>query len=211
MFNIKIFKIMEKQFNVKVVECKGFTKDEALKSVSNFTTDYNATTAWINAGKPTVGTPGFKAFCAEYLKKKTKANKGVGCYITLEAGSADTRMNPYKVFSIATTQARKFKRVYQIMEAEIDVKNQTITLEDGTEEVKQVPVLKNVGVVVEEADKKSVAEDLMKQLISLNKRSYFINIVNKCVEGEPVAAYGVYTPSTSAKVGTYIAFGVEMD
>jgi hypothetical protein len=202
---------MEKQFSVKVVECKGYTKDEALKQVSNFTTDYNATTAWVNAGKPTVGTPAFKSFCAEYLKKKTKANKGVGCYITLEAGSADTRLNPYKVFSIPTTQARKFKRVYQILEAEIDVKTKTITLEDGTEEVQQIPVLKSVGVVVDEADKKSEAEELMKNLIAENKRSYFINIINKCVEGEPIAAYGVYTPSASAKIGTYIAFGVEMD
>ena len=115
------------------------------------------------------------------------------------------------MFSIPTTQARKFKRVYQILEAEIDVKTKTITLEDGTEEVQQIPVLKSVGVVVDEADKKSEAEDIMKNLIAENKRSYFINIINKCVEGEPVAAYGVYTPSASAKVGTYIAFGVEMD
>ncbi len=202
---------MEKNFSVKVVECKGFTKEEALNKVETFTTDFNATTAWNNAGKPTVGTPAFKSFCAEYLKKKTKANKGIGCYIVLESGVADSRNNPYKVISIPTTQARKFKRVYQIVEAEVKVKEEKVLMEDGSETIKLIPSLNSVGVVVGEADKKSEAEALMKEFISQNRRDYFINIINKCVEGEPIAAYGVYTPSVSAKQGTYIAFGIEMD
>lgn len=202
---------METNFSVKTIECKGFTRNEAFKNVTDFTTDYNATTAWVNAGKPTVGTPAFKVFCAEYLKKKTKANKGVGCFIVIESGVADSRQNPYKVVSVPTTQARKFKRSYQITEADLKKKVEKVVNEDGKEVEKVSATIIGLGSVVAKYDKKGEAEAAMKEIISETKRDYAIQIVNECVEGEPIAAYGIYTPSISAKQGTYIAFGICAD
>lgn len=202
---------METNFSVKTVECKGFTKAEALEKVTDFTTDFNATTAWVNAGKPTVGTPGFKTFCVEYLKKKTKANKGLGCYIVIESGVADSRENPYKVLSVPTTKARKFKRSYQITEADLKKKVEKVVDEEGKEKEAITATIEGLGAVVAKYEKKGEAEKAMKEIITLTKRDYAIQIVNECVEGEPIAAYGIYTPSVSAKQGTYIAFGICAD
>ena len=49
----------------------------------------------------------------------------------------------------------------------------------------------------------------MKEWITETKRDYVVN-VSKVTDHNPIAAYGLYTPSTSAKEGTYIAFGVEI-
>ena len=66
-----------------------------------------------------------------------------------------------------------------------------------------------MGSVVDSCSKKGEAENLMKQWISDTKRDYVV-VVNKVTDHNPIAAYGIYTPSTSTKEGTFIAFGVEI-
>jgi|ERR1035437_1420372 hypothetical protein len=204
---------------VKIKEAVGFTKVEALATEKiGFDvltlSGSNATQAWIKAGKPANGTNGFKVFASEQLKKKTKFKEGLGAYVIVEAGVADTRERPYKVIPVITDGARKFKRTHQIIEAELATKlvKENVTDENGVVTVKEVLVAEiiSLGAVVATADKKSEALDEMKDWISAEKRDYVVVIAKEVVEGKAIAAYGVYTPSISAKEGTYVAFGVEL-
>ena len=208
-------------FNLKIAAVKGFTKEEALSQVSFDASFKNATQAWVKAGKPTYGTDNFKAFASEYLKKTTKGIAGVGAYVVLESGVADSRERPYKVISVSNEGTRKYSTVYQVVEAELKTKTKKVVKtvkakdEDGVEieiekEVNEVEAsVVSLGTVVDTASKKGEAEAKMKEWITETKRSYVINVV-KVTDHNPIAAYGVYTPSTSAKEGTFIAFGVEV-
>ena len=208
-------------FNLKIEAVKGFTKEEALSKV-NFNANFkNATQAWIKAGKPTFGTNDFKVFATEYLKKATKGTAGVGAHVVIDGAVADSRERPYKVLSISNEGTRKYKTVYQIVEAELATKTKKVTKlvkvkdEEGNvneveKEVNETTAeVKSLGAIVDSCSKKGEAEDLMKQWISDTKRDYVV-VVNKVTDHNPIAAYGVYTPSTSTKEGTFIAFGVEI-
>lgn len=208
-------------FNLKIEAVKGFTKEEALSKV-NFNANFkNATQAWVKAGKPTFGTNDFKVFATEYLKKATKGTAGVGAHVVIDGAVADSRERPYKVLSISNEGTRKYKTVYQIVEAELVTKTKkvmkTVKVKDEegnvTEVEKEVNEMtaevKSLGSVVDSCSKKGEAEDLMKQWITDTKRDYVV-VVNKVTDHNPIAAYGVYTPSTSTKEGTFIAFGVEV-
>ena len=200
-------------FNVKIAAVKGFTKEEALNQV-NFNAGFkNATQAWVKAGKPTYGTNDFKVFATEYLKKATKGTAGVGAYVVIESGIADSRERPYKVISVSNEGTRKYATVYQIVEAELKTKTKKVTKidkEGNEKEVNEtVAELVSLGAVVDTASKKGEAEAKMKEWITETHRDYVVNVV-KVTDHNPVAAFGIYTPSTSAKEGTYIAFGVEI-
>lgn len=205
-------------FNLKIEAVKGFTKEEAL-SVEKLGFNAlgikgaNATQAWIKAGKPTYGTASFKAFAAEQLKDKTKGAAGVGCYVVVEAGVSDSRERPYKVISVSNEGTRKYSTVYQIVEAKLKRKQNKVmkTDKDGVEKevIETSAELLELGTVVDTASKKGEAEDKMKAWITETKRDYVINVV-KVTDHNPIASYGLYTPSTSAKEGTYIAIGVSL-
>ena len=66
-----------------------------------------------------------------------------------------------------------------------------------------------LGAVVAKADKKGKANDIMKEWITDTKHDYIVAIAEEVIEGQPIASFGKYTPSVSAKEGTYIAFGIE--
>ena len=195
---------------MKIVECKGFSKEAALnEEVLGFTMaprGANATQAWIKEGKPTMGTPAFKIFAAEQLKAKTKNMAGLGAYVIIEGGVEDSRERPYKVTSVKTEGARKFKRVYNITEAVIKVTPAKLDAEGNVVTPEKNEVLE-LGAVVAKADKKGKANDIMKEWITDTKRDYIVAIAEEVVEGQPIASFGKYTPSVSAKEGTYIAFG----
>lgn len=172
--------------NFKKVEVKGFTKQEALAEAP-FQVIKDATQAWKLAGKP-VTDKTLNAFCGEYLQKHTKFAAGIGCSITFEAGQADTRERPYTMNDVKNEKGkRKYKTGYQ-------------AVNPATGEVLFVNF-----------ESKKAAQDQAKELYT--KKGYKGNIVCKyiheVVEGEPLAFTVDYTPSKSAKEGTYIAFGVE--
>ena len=200
-------------FNLKIAAVKGFTKEEALSQVEFNASFKNATQAWIKAGKPTYGTNDFKVFATEYLKKSTKGTAGVGAHVVIEAGIADSRERPYKVISVSNEGTRKYNTVYQIVEADLKKKQVKVIKTDKEGVEKEVTETKaellELGTVVDTASKKGEAEDKMKQWITETKRDYIVNVV-KVTDHNPIAAFGIYTPSTSSKEGTYIAFGVEL-
>ena len=172
--------------NFKTVEVKGYTKNEAISNAP-FQVIRDATQAWIKAGKPITEKP-LKEFCAEYLAKFTKYAQGVGCSITVEAGSADTRERPYTVKDVKNEKGkRKFKKAFQLIDKET---GEILGTSFGT---------------------KKDAQDLGKELYTKKgfKGNITCKIVHEVVEGEVVAFEIDYTPSKSAKVGTYICFGVE--
>ncbi len=201
---------------VKIQQVEGFSKVEALETV-NLSTKLdgaNATQAWVKAGSPGIDSNAFAVFVSEQLQKRTKLVPGLGAYVVVEAGVKDSRERPYKVISVATEGARKYKTVHQIVEAEVTTKivKEKSTNEEGVEEIKEVIKVVDyelVGLPVAEADTKGDALDKMKDLISENKTTYVVVNTKVEVSNQSVEAFGLYTPSVSAKMGTYIVFGIE--
>lgn len=171
--------------NFKCVEVKGFTKQEAT-SQAPFQVFKDATQAWKLAGAP-VGGEGLQEFCAEYLKKHTKMAKGIGCSITFEAGSADTRERPYTVTDIKN---EKGKRKYKTGIQGVDTETGEILFTNFENKTKA----------------KEVAKELYKKGYKGNIHATYVKAV---VEGETGAFDVVYTPSKSAHMGRYFCFGVE--
>lgn len=172
--------------NFKRVEVKGFTKQEAI-SQAPFQVIRDATQAWKAAGKP-ISDKALKEFCADYLTKHTKFAAGIGCSITFEAGSADTRERPYTHKDIKNEKGRrKYKTGFQGID----------------------PATGKILFTVFET--KTKAKEVAKELYT--KKNYkgdiFCKYIKDVVEGEVGAFEFKYTPSKSAKEGTYICFGVE--
>ena len=190
--------------NFRKIEVSAFTRDEAV-SKAPFTVQRDATQAWKNAGKPMLGK--LQEFMAEYLKKHTKNAPGTGCSITVEAGSPDTREKPCKITDITNevvtgqikrknketgeeeivdTTKRKYKTTYSIVD---DDTNELIDKSQGTK------------------------ADAKKRMVELYESGYKGNATcsytKEVIEGESRAFTAKYTPSVSAKKGTYILFGIE--
>ena len=176
------------QVNFKRLEVSAFTKQEAVEKVAeNFQIIKDATQAWKNAGKP-ITEQALKAFCADYLTKHTKFATGIGCSITMEAGTPDSRERPYTVKDIKNEKGkRKYKTGYQLMD-------------QATGKV--------LGVCFEtKAKAKEVAKDLYKNGY---KGNIFAKYIKEVTEGEVGAFEVAYTPSKSSKLGKYFCFGVEV-
>ena len=173
--------------NFKVVEIKAYTREEAFAQAPFKTGIKGAdcTAAWKNAGKP-ITKNALDEFMANQLQDKTRFTEGIGCYIVVEAGIPDTRERPYTITNTVSEGPRHFAKTFQL-------------IDKSTREIK--------GEIV---GKQSDAEDFAKELY---KKGYKGNLVSKIIKtvdkGEPVAFEVDYTPSKSAKLGTYIFFGVE--
>lgn len=179
---------MTTAMNFKKVETKGFTKQDAIAQAP-YQVIRDATQAWKTAGKPMTDKD-LKVFCAEYLAKHTKYAAGIGCSITFEAGSADTRERPYTVIDIKNEKGkRKYKTGYQ-------------GINPATGEI-----------LFTNFETKTKAKEVAKGLYTNEKNPYkgniFCKYIKDVVEGEVGAFEVKYTPSKSAKMGTYICFGVE--
>lgn len=171
--------------NFKFEEIKAYTKNEATEKAP-FQIIKDATQAWKNADKPITGSS-LKEFMAEYLEKNTKFAAGIGCMITVDAGQADTRERPYTFENIKTDGKRKFTKVIELINPKT---NEILGKSFGT---------------------KDDAEKEAKKLYTEKDYKGDINAVIKheVTEGEPLAFKAFYTPSKNAKLGTYVAFGVE--
>jgi len=202
---------------IKFVEVSGFTKEEALSTVEFNTsmTGANATQAWVKAGSPEVDSKAFKAFAAAQLEKKFKNSAGIGAYVVLEGGVADSRERPYKVISVPVIEGgRKYKTVHQIIEADVKtktVKEEVVNAEGDTVVKDVIKAVSHVeiGLPVASYDTKGEAQEAAKELTAVTKATYIVKNVKVETTGQEVEAYVLYTPSVSAKVGTYIAFGIE--
>jgi len=203
---------------LQIIECRGFTKDEAFANLnfdpnSPVVPGTNATQAWNKAGKPIPGTLDFKRFVTQQLEEKTKNAPGYGIHIVLDSPIRDVRKRPYTIINNKATSTREWTFQYWIREDKLDVnwieepKYDEYDGEiDGTEEKLSINVIEP-GLIVEKCDSKAEAFDKVKILTSATHKSYSILAV-KVPNIAPVAAYCIYTPSASAKEGTFIACGI---
>lgn len=193
-----------------IKECQGYTKDEAFASLkfnpnSPLIKGANATQAWNLAGRPMVGTTRFKQFVVEQLADKTKFAPGYGIHIVMDSNVEDKRKRPYSVINNKTIGTREWKFKYQIRE---DLINFDIIESDGYEDV-NITIAER-GMVIEECDSKAEALEIAKRLTTQNHKNYSI-VAIKVPDKSPISAFVLYTPSKNARVGTFIACGINSE
>lgn len=181
---------MTQFMNFKQMEVNGATKDEALAKAP-FDIMGDATQAFKSWKKKQVNgvtEADKKQFMLDYLAKKSKNVAGVGFSITIESAVADSRERPYSIHSKKNESgARKYKTTYQLID-------------------------KATGSVIAETNEtKAKAKELAKDLYVNKgyKGDLVCTYTKQVVDGEPVAFEAEYTPSKSARVGSYLVFGVE--
>lgn len=175
--------------NFKVVEVNAYSKSEAIEKAP-FQIIRDATQAWKAAGMPLMGTE-LKEFLATKLQNETKFANGVGCIITVDPGTVDTRERPYTVTDIKNEKGkRKFSMSVLVTDKE-------------TGEVKFIAVNSTKAEAIEKA----------KQLYTDKgyKGNLYAQYIKVVTEGEQGAFEVDYTPSKSAHLGKYIVFGVEQN
>lgn len=206
---------------LKIVECKGFTKDEAFANLnfdpnSSVIPGVNATQAWTRAGKPNVNSLEFKRFVIEQLEEKVKNKPGFGIHIVIEPPIKDIRRRPYTVVNCKAVATREWKIVYYIREDKLDINylkepiyDEFGELTSESEESMEVSIVKP-GEIVEVCESKAEALAKMKELISATHKCYSILVVKE-PNIAPIAAFGFYTPSANAKEGLFIACGFDKE
>ena len=180
---------MTQIMNFKRMEVTGATKDEALAKAP-FDIMGDATQAykiWKKKQVNGVTDADKKQFMLDYLSKKSKNVVGVGFSITLESAVADSRERPYSIHDKKNESgARKYKTTYQLIDK------------------------KSGSVIAETSETKAKAKEIAKSLYT--DKGYKGDIVctytKQVLEGEPIAFEVEYTPSKSAKKGTYLCFGI---
>ncbi len=202
---------------LKIIECKGYTKDEAFKNLAfdpncPLVSGANATHAWKRAGSPIPGTLEFKRFITQQLQQKTGSQPGYGIHIVIDPPTKDIRTHPYTIVNNSVKGTRKWKFVYWIREDIFDVSTETTKCfdeygEDLEETTERVISVIETGKIVEMCKDKAEAIDKAKELTSATHKSYSILAV-KVPDYTPIAAYCIYTPSSAAKEGTFIACGI---
>ncbi|MDO4465526.1 MAG: hypothetical protein Q4C49_00750 [Bacillota bacterium] len=205
---------------IKIVECSGYTKDEAFKDLQFNPNDTivpgaNATQAWNKAGRPIPGTQEFMRFVTQQLEEKTKNKPGYGIHIALDTAIPDKRRRPYTIVNNKTEGTREWDLVYFVREDELSVESlpEFTPDYDGEMEVTGESVTINVakpGLIVAQCDSKAAALSKVKELTTETHKNYSILAV-KVPDIAPIAAFCIYTPSKSAKMGTYIAVGINAE
>ena len=174
--------------NFKKIEVTGSTKEEALAKAP-FKVVGDATTAYKNFLKDNVPTDAtLKEFMINYLTKKYKGAPGLGCYITVESASKNTKKRCYKINPVKN---EKGTRRYQ---------STFIVFDENKKDLGQI-----IGTM---AKAKEYVKDLyrngLKEKVSVKK-------IKTVKDGEEVVFTGEYAPSTNTKEGKYMVFGVVND
>lgn len=186
--------------NFKVIEVSGANKAEAFAKVSEY---FNLREDGMLKGDATQKYKAFrksntiteatkKQFMNDYLADK-KAIAGEAYFITVESASPDTRERPWTITDVKGEGARKTKRVINLIDEATGNVLHTVACKEGRV-------------------KKSTAKEAAKELIlagfhGKGKAVY----AEEVIEGEPVAFEFQYTPSKSAKQGTWLIFGITKD
>ena len=171
------------------LEVVGSTKEEAFVNAPFFiagdaTQAYNN---WVKKLGDVAITENMKNdFYMDYLKKKSKCAPGTGFAIVEQSAVADTRQRPYSFEDVKNTGKRKYKTTYEIIDK---VTGEVLA---STQETK--------------AKAKEITKNLYKNGL---KHNVVCRYTHQVVVGEPIAFTAKYTPSISAKKGTYILFGIE--
>lgn len=190
---------------LKIATAKGFTKEEAFKSTGlNLDLKFDAT---LSHKKENIkGSADLQGFATDYAEKRVKSAVGIGFWVTVTPGVADSRERPYKVKNIATKGARTWKTVYHgVVGADSEgLGGVTVFTKDTLAEA-------------EAAGKAHVTAEKVKVEILLGKEVTGSVIVDKetgvKTKGAPqnVAMVIDYTPSINTTEGEYIFFGYEAE
>lgn len=123
----------------------------------------------------------------------------------MDSNVEDKRKRPYSVINNKTIGTREWKFKYQIRE---DLINFDVIESEGYEDV-SITVAER-GMVVEECDSKAEALEIAKRLTTQNHKNYSI-VAIKVPDKSPISAFVLYTPSKNARVGTFIACGINSE
>ena len=209
--------------NFKKIEVTGATKKEAMSKVADIFVLNNegivkgdATQAfrlWSKAQTTAITESSMNLFMSEYLRNK-KAIAGEAYYITLESAVADTRERPYRFEDAEPNKGtRKYVRTYQI----IDNETGAVIAETSAQQVPDLdsdgnPILNEDGStkMIWKAGTKAQAKELVRNLYINGFRGNVTCVCNKqIVEGSSVVFTAEYAPSKSARLGTYLVFGIK--
>ena len=188
---------MLEEININIIPVKGYSRKEAFDQIKTFRPNIikgaNSTQAWIAAGKPIFGTQAFKQFCYEQLVRKTNCATGLGCYIIVENAISDTRTKPCKIIKLKEAKGtKKYLRVHSVHEITIDPRTNDII---------------SIGPQITTFTTLAAATEAVKELTCATKKNYIVQTIK--VPDFPTEVLSIYTPSCQAKIGTYIAFGID--
>lgn len=153
----------------------------------------NATQAWKNYLTKNPGMAITEAvkrqWMEDYLKKETKGNPGIGCYIVEVPAVKSDRKRPYVIEKIKNDKgARKFKRVYVGIN-EVTGKEEFICKTNASD-----------------------ADTMLKEYyINGGTDPVKIDVRMDCVEGVVTIRRGKYAPSKGSHPCTIVAFGMVAD
>ena len=171
--------------NFKNLEVVGNTKIEALDKVP-FKIVGDATVAYKNFLKDNVPTEAtLKEFMLNYLQKKYKSAPGLGCYITIESASKNTKTRCYKINPVKN---EKGTRRYQ---------STFIVLNEDKKDLGQI-----IGTM---AKAKEYVKDLYRNGLT---EKVTIKKIKTIKDGEEVVFTAEYSPSVNTKEGKYMVFGI---
>ena len=182
-----------KVVNFKRTEVTAMSKVEAIEKIEKdfYHIQGDATIkyrAWLAQQVNGVTDRDIKVFMLDYLATKGKNCPGVGYIICLDSAHADTREHPYRIDHI---------------------KN-----EDGPRRTKKVLVWVDEETGTEVARAQGTKAEASKVIKDLYKTGNYrgnarCEIHYDVVEGNPVVMKSTYTPSKNAKMGHWVAFGLE--
>lgn len=146
------------------------------------------------------------------MQQKTGSQPGYGIHIVIDPPTKDVRTRPYTIVNNKVEGTREWRFVYWIREDVLDVSTEiTKSLDEYGEDIEEIAdkviSVIETGRIVEMCDSKAEAIDKVKELTSATHKCYSILAV-KVPNIAPIAAYCIYTPSASAKEGTFIACGI---
>lgn len=174
--------------NFKKIEVVGSTKKEALETAP-FQILGDATVAYKNFLKDNVPTDAtLKEFMLAYLQKKTKSAPGLGCYITIESASKNTKTRCYKIMPVKN---EKGTRRYQ---------STFIVLDKDKKDLGQI-----VGTM---AKAKEYVKELYRNGLT---EKVTVKKIKTIKDGEEVVFTAEYSPSVNTKEGKYLVFGIVND
>lgn len=176
---------MSNSVNLKVVEVKAYSKEEAGSQVP-FQVVLDATQAWKAAGSPAVGSS-LEEFALAKLRKETKLVAGAGVIVSVDPGVKDTKQFPYDVVDVVGEGQRKWETVLEFINRD-------------TKEI----VATFTGKTKLEAKAEAKAY-LAQNRIPNNFDAVYKKVV---VEGEPLAFSINYSPSIRTHLGTYLLIGI---
>lgn len=171
---------------MKKFEISAYSIEEAKEKAleMGITVMSNVTKSWRNANCP-MNDKDLRLFAMEMMDKHRYTTlEGVGLMIVIDAGSKDTRKRPHKFENNIVEGKRSTKRIFEIR-------------------------LKSNDQLIGEAETKSDAIELAKDLMTEYREDMYSTIVYRVLENKDIAFTLKYEPSISAKLGKYVVFGNE--